>query len=265
MANLTNHPEYWLRDDAARAFDQAEADHGILTVNSAGRHVWEQQELIDKWNEGGIYNRPPYLFKPAEPPELSNHVRNGGTAVDIYQWRTFATYCEAYGFQHSFPDSDPVHFDFVGGVSFPDPVPPPVHVKKGVKMELKWWNRLHVFLIGPETFYYVADPAWLAYLRDQYGPLKEIDNGALTLELNVNSIPWNAVEACMKSQAYGNDGRHWSRLEAEGIAIRGKLDSGNLKALSDIKALSESLKPIDLQQVKDVPGLVVVKAEAVPE
>jgi hypothetical protein len=39
MATLRNHPGYWLRDDAAAAFDQAEADHGVFIVNSAGRTV----------------------------------------------------------------------------------------------------------------------------------------------------------------------------------------------------------------------------------
>lgn len=117
MATLRNHSGYWLRDDAAAAFDRAEADHGIFTVNSAGRYEWEQQELINKWNQGGTYNRPPYLYKPAMPANSSNHVRNGGVAVDIGDWRRFAQICEQYGFVHSYPDSDPVHFDYVGGGS----------------------------------------------------------------------------------------------------------------------------------------------------
>lgn len=115
MATLRNHRNFWLRDDAAAAFDKAEADHGIFTVNSAGRYEWEQQGLINKWNQGGTYNRPPYLYKPAMPAKTSNHVRNGGVAVDIGDWRRFAKICRDYGFVHSYPDSDPVHFDFVGG------------------------------------------------------------------------------------------------------------------------------------------------------
>lgn len=115
MATLRNHPNFWLRDDAAAAFNQAEADHGIFIVNSAGRTVAEQQRLIDKWNQGGVYNRPPYLYKPAMPATASNHVRNGGVAIDIGDWRRFAQICRNYGFVHSYPDSDPVHFDYVGG------------------------------------------------------------------------------------------------------------------------------------------------------
>lgn len=115
MATLRNHRNFWLRDDAAAAFDRAEADHGIFTVNSAGRYEWEQQQLIDRWNKGGASNRPPYLYKPAMPARTSNHVRNGGVALDIGDWRRFATICRQYGFVHSYPDSDPVHFDYVGG------------------------------------------------------------------------------------------------------------------------------------------------------
>lgn len=115
MATLRNHRGFWLRDDAAAAFDRAEADHGVFIVNSAGRTPAEQQTLIDRWNRGGAANRPPYLYKPAMPATASNHVANGGVAVDLADWRRFAQICGQYGFKHSYPDSDPVHFDFVGG------------------------------------------------------------------------------------------------------------------------------------------------------
>lgn len=117
MATLRNHPGFWLRDDAAAAFDLAEAENGRFTVNSAGRTVGEQNELIRKWNQGGTYNRPPYLYKPAMPATASNHVANGGVAVDIGDWRRFAKICGRYGFRHTYPDSDPVHFDYVGGAA----------------------------------------------------------------------------------------------------------------------------------------------------
>lgn len=114
MAALRNHPTRWLRDDAAAAFNRAEADHGVFIVNSAGRTVAEQQGLIDRWNRGGAANRPPYLYKPAMPATASNHVSGGGKAIDIGDYRRFAQIAGRYGFKQSFPDSDPVHFDFVG-------------------------------------------------------------------------------------------------------------------------------------------------------
>lgn len=113
MATLKNHPDFWLRDDAAAAFNAYEAKYGKRTVNSAGRYEWEQQRLINRWDQGGTYNRPPYLYKPARPASASNHVKGGGIAVDIYDWQEFRKHCEEFGFKW-FGSSDPVHFDFVG-------------------------------------------------------------------------------------------------------------------------------------------------------
>lgn len=115
MANLVNHPGFWLRDDAARAFNAAEAKYGKFVVNSAGRTVSEQQKLIDRWNRGGASNRPPYLYYPANPPEKSNHVSNGGIAVDLADWRRFAAIATEFGFSHPHPGGDPVHFEYNGG------------------------------------------------------------------------------------------------------------------------------------------------------
>lgn len=111
MAKLKNHPEHWLRDDAAADFDRLEADHGVFTVNSAGRTVAEQDGLIDRWDAGGPANRPPYLFEPARPAEASTHVKNGGEAVDIREYSRFAAVCGGYGFVQPYPQSDPVHFE----------------------------------------------------------------------------------------------------------------------------------------------------------
>ncbi|QDK02416.1 lysin A [Microbacterium phage Nucci] len=113
MATLKNHPGYWLRDDAAAAFDAYEAKYGKRTVNSAGRTKAEQQNLINRWDAGGAANRPPYLYAPARPAESSNHVRDGGVAVDIGDWRTFKEHSEEFGF-YWYGNSDVVHFDFKG-------------------------------------------------------------------------------------------------------------------------------------------------------
>ena len=117
MANLKHHPNFWLRDDAASAFNRAEDEKGVIGVNSAGRTVAEQNHLIALWHRGGAANRPPFLYEPAQPAESSFHVKNGGIAVDTSDWRRFATYCTQYGFTHPYPGGDPVHFEFRGGVS----------------------------------------------------------------------------------------------------------------------------------------------------
>lgn len=116
MAKLKNHPQYWLRDDAAAAYDRYEADYGKKRVTSGGRSVAEQQALINRWNQGGTYNRPPYLYKP-DPVTVSRHVINGGIALDTSDWREFAEVCRQYGFSHPYPGGDPVHFEYIGGAA----------------------------------------------------------------------------------------------------------------------------------------------------
>lgn len=117
MARLKNHgPAYWLNPSAAAAFDHMEDEQGFIDLNSAGRTVAEQQELINRWNRGGAANRPPYLYKPAMPATASRHVMNGGIAFDTSEWRRVKGFAARYGFKW-WGDSDPVHFEYVGGGS----------------------------------------------------------------------------------------------------------------------------------------------------
>lgn len=125
MTNLKNHPNFWMRDDACQAFNRVEDDHGLFTVNSAGRSAAEQNELIARWDRGGAANRPPYLYQPARPAESSNHVSNGGIAIDLGNWQSFLAVCAPYGFTHPFP-SDVVHFEFHGAAAPSAPAQAPV-------------------------------------------------------------------------------------------------------------------------------------------
>lgn len=119
MANLKHHPTMFLRGDAAAAINKAEDERGVLRISSAGRTLTEQQTLINRWNAGGRRNRPPYLYQPAAPAATSNHVDNGGEAIDTPDFNRFNDYSEAYGFKQTYPKGDPVHFDFVGTVTLP--------------------------------------------------------------------------------------------------------------------------------------------------
>jgi hypothetical protein len=116
MSTLANHPGFWLRDDAAQAFDRAEKDHGVFQVTSAGRTLAEEQALDARWLAGGAANRPPYLYMPAFPPENSNHVANGGIAVDLADWQRFLPVCADYGYTHPY-GWDVVHFEYHGTAS----------------------------------------------------------------------------------------------------------------------------------------------------
>jgi len=119
-----------------------ESHHGILEVNSAGRTEWEQQELIDRWDEGGASNRPPFLYEPKRPRRASSHVADGGIAVDINapDIPAMLAHGEDYGFYRRY-EWDKPHFEFdpkrvkirAGGNKAPKPT-----VKDKVDDEMKF-------------------------------------------------------------------------------------------------------------------------------
>lgn len=96
------------------------------------RTVAEQNELIRRWDAGGTYNRPPYLYPPARPANASRHVVDGGIAIDIGDYREFMKHSEEFGFVW-WGESDPVHFEFTGWkppTVKPAPIPKTVDRKK---------------------------------------------------------------------------------------------------------------------------------------
>jgi hypothetical protein len=109
---LNNHPNYWLRDDAAASFNRLEARVGIIPVNSAGRTEAEQTALIKRWDRGGAANRPPYLYSPQRPASASSHVKNGGEAIDTSAIASMLTHGGEHGWVQV-TKSDPVHFVYV--------------------------------------------------------------------------------------------------------------------------------------------------------
>lgn len=108
-ATLRNHPGYWLTVDAELWLARWEADHGTISVTSAGRTLAEQQQLIDRWDQGGTYNRPPYLYEPKRPAWAGTHV--GGVAFDTSEWQRFLGTCAAYGWYQRY-SWDVVHFEY---------------------------------------------------------------------------------------------------------------------------------------------------------
>lgn len=109
MTNLKNHPGYWLEDGAAASLERLERDHGRVPINSAGRTIPQQQGLINRWNAGGVRNRPPYLFKPAMPANASRHTT--GKAFDTSAVAHMLKYGPEYGWYQNFA-YDPVHFEY---------------------------------------------------------------------------------------------------------------------------------------------------------
>lgn len=111
MARLKNHSNLWLNDAAAASIDRYEDDHGVQPITSAGRTEAEQQALINRWDQGGTYNRPPYLYNPMRPARNGAHVKNGGNAIDLSNWREFLKHCDAYGWVQTY-SWDVVHFEY---------------------------------------------------------------------------------------------------------------------------------------------------------
>lgn len=112
MTNLKNHPGKWLSPAAAASLERLEAAHGVIGVNSAGRTVAEQQDLINRYYViGGPANRPPNLFAPYRPAAGGNHVKNGGQAIDTNNISHMLKYGPEFGWFQNFA-YDPVHFEY---------------------------------------------------------------------------------------------------------------------------------------------------------
>ncbi len=172
--------------------------------------------------------------------DWSSNPNTGGAHVHVTLWPTFV---KRFGYDNQ---GRPFTIDFMdyadtgspsgGGVS-----PPPAIEKKDDMKKFVRWNKTHYFVIGDASVYHLLNSSWIGYLNDHYGPVQEIDNGALTLELTINAIPWDAVDACMRGVAFGGDGREWSRLEAEGVAIRGA-QTAQTKTLDDVLATAKRIE-----------------------
>lgn len=83
----------------------AKGKNDYITLNSAFRSS-AQQYLLYNWYLAGICG-----IGLAAIPGTSNH--EGGRAVDTSYYTYWLTTLENSGWVHSYPDSDPVHFDYL--------------------------------------------------------------------------------------------------------------------------------------------------------
>jgi LAS superfamily LD-carboxypeptidase LdcB len=96
-----------LQASAADSLAQAAASAGdYITLNSAWRSSAEQYMLY-RWYQNGMCG-----ITLAAQPGSSNH--EGGRAVDTSYYNYWAGTLSNYGWAHSYPSSDPVHFDYYG-------------------------------------------------------------------------------------------------------------------------------------------------------
>ncbi len=81
----------------------AKSKNDYMTLNSAWRSA-AQQYLLYEWGAKGICG-----INLVATPGTSNH--EGGEAVDVDSYSYWMTALNSHGFAHSYPSSDPVHFD----------------------------------------------------------------------------------------------------------------------------------------------------------
>jgi hypothetical protein len=85
----------------------AAAGSPMLDVTSAFRTL-AQQYLLYKWYQQGLCG-----ITLAAAPGASNH--ETGTAVDLSNYAAATAVMTAHGWTHSYPTTDPVHFDYTAG------------------------------------------------------------------------------------------------------------------------------------------------------
>jgi peptidoglycan hydrolase-like protein with peptidoglycan-binding domain len=240
MAFLVNHPGKYLRDDAAASLARLERDLGVITVNSAGRSVAEQRELINRWNRGGSANRPPFLYKPQVPAELSYHVRNGNIAIDTSHISLMLSRGAAYGWFRPY-SGDPVHFEYdprrdtkrgslspAGGSAKPIPVVPSSKLIKERQQFLIKYRGEEIDAdgkLGDRTK--MAIKRYQQFLR-KYGYTGVLDGKWGQGTQNAHAKYWSAVKpkpAGRPTIRLGNQGRAVKELQ---LRLRGQFGFSKL-------------------------------------
>jgi hypothetical protein len=96
-----------LQDGAADSLEAAARSvNDYITINSAFRSSAEQY-LLYQWYLKGLCG-----ISLAAAPGSSNH--EGGRAIDTSNYNYWQSILAGYGWVHSYPSSDPVHFDYSG-------------------------------------------------------------------------------------------------------------------------------------------------------
>lgn len=190
---LKHHKGYYLADAAAIAFDAYEDKYGVFILNSARRSPEEQNGFIRRWDQGGTYNRPPYLYEPARPAESSNHVKNDGIAVDIGDWQRFQANMSEFGFYKP-AAYDVVHFEHNGKTTTVVDGGKQDHINRQNFLNSRGWKLKVDGIPGTETR--KAYREYQTFLRDNgYGYSGKIDGiwGTGTQAAHQNF--WNQLNA----------------------------------------------------------------------
>lgn len=228
--------------------------HGVtfrITPDRDGLGGWNAYRPLD-----AQYRYRAHYGVMAAVPRFSSH---GGFyqgqevfAIDVdnwsaIRWAQFVELCARAGFRTNFvkPEERWHIGDFnnpwvVPSNLYPEEAAPPLtpNLSEEDEMKLYRWNENHVFGIGREAIYHVSNTATWRRLEKTHGATIEVGNEQLTDELNWAGVHWDAVEAVLNSTGPGAGGKYWSRLMAEGIAIRGN-QAAQKSTLQSVLAIAE--------------------------
>ncbi|MFB4348484.1 hypothetical protein [Microbacterium sp. CR_7] len=240
---IPNHPGMYARRVLVEAWQAA----GAPPINSAGRLYDKQKYFYDGW-----VNRLPG-FNPADNPDDESqalaHVRF--VALDIDPTPERVQRLAAAGLRRPYR-YEPWHWELPNVRSYAivrsipttagGATPAPIQSEEDDMRIITWNGR--VWLVKHETCAYVRnEPAlWAAKKLTGQGTAIELSNDMLTETLFMLGIPWAALDATFRGQAFDNEstwgkGTFWSRQMAEGR--EDKLRSQSLA--SSIAALAVSV------------------------
>lgn len=209
-----------------------------------------------RWWNGTRYVRHSGLGTVAQPGSSNHEIQGTTAAVDLADsggsgigtmgsarsnWlrRNAANYGlipEGFNFREAWHYAVPNIFQAVPGGNTSAP-----RVPKEDDMTLFRWNNLHVFGLGIESIYHVTGAEQFTELQRQHGSIVEVGNNGFTYALLERGIQWDQVDAVLRGAALGSNGRYWSRLMAEGIAIRGE-QAAQKKTLTDVLATAKAIE-----------------------
>lgn len=231
----------WLTAEAAASIFRIDRAIGhLLQITEAGRSFFQQEEHWLRYLRNGY----PIALNPNTPS-----VHQIGDAIDSDEAQRFIELMADHGWVRTvyrwvngkWTLVERWHFEyFIGKDNHRnDPAPSGVEViipksEEDDDMSLIRWDRTGaIFVLGSEKIKYVATPEEAAALRRRHGQEINLSDEELTFQLNAENISWDVVEAVLSGRAQSGDGRFWSRLTAEGIAIRGE-QTKSQKTIDDV-------------------------------
>lgn len=246
--------------DAAAAFRRADAQvraefgRGI-DVNSTYRSWSDQMVMFINWGRYVAGKGPHPGHSKAVHPSESFHV--AGIALDSDDWRIprIVAILAENGFIRNrlHVPNENHHFEWLRNhdQNYGKPIPgsaasaPPVPEEDEDMKIIRWAANGACWLMTDESTDYIATGPELAALVDIWGQPKTVENAALSTIVSSLKVPWAAMEATFRSQAFDNESRFgrgtsWTRTMAE-AQRQTQFDASLARSIDDLeKAIGDA-------------------------